>query len=573
MTTASATWLLARTHGRMLRHKLRHGMRENKLLSLTVGTFLGLYSLAAYLLVGRGLEFMVKLPLIGPLLTERLVFLLFFFFLVMLVISNATITGMSLFRRKDMEWQIALPLPPRSLVLWKTLEGMLLASWGLLMLSTPILLALAQTYKADLRFMLAVLPALLALVTIAANVSTWLLIALVRWARRWMWKPVAAGAVLLLIQTLPVWNAGVETLNTGDMGASLNQILRHTEICMHPLLPSSWVAETIQAAGRGTFERAVFLNLVLLANAAMCILITSKIASAFYYPAWNRIMSAAPGGSRKPRSAEPQVAPERKGRWRRRILALDRASYALLLKEVRTFLREPVQWGQTAIIFSLLLLYSMNLRKLGYDLQSPFWITVVSHLNLLVCCLALSTLTTRFIYPQFSLEGQRLWILGLSPLPLHRVLALKLRLSASVLALIMVTLVVVSGVSLALPWQRILFFSASILMLSYGLTSLALSLGALVPNFKEANPARIVSGFGGTVCLIASFVYIVCGMVLLLIPSWQNLSQTAVVMAVSNGRMELMALGGLAVLTVVFGGIPYFFAKRQTKNLEYLRHL
>lgn len=55
---------------------------------------------------------------------------------------------------------------------------MLLASWGLLLLTTPILLALAQTYKADAKFMLVVLPAVLALVTIAANVSTWLLIAL-----------------------------------------------------------------------------------------------------------------------------------------------------------------------------------------------------------------------------------------------------------------------------------------------------------------------------------------------------------------------------------------------------------
>lgn len=572
MTTASATWLLAKSHGRMLRHKLRFGLRENRLLSATVVGFLGLYSLAAYLLVSRGLEFMMKLPLIGALLTERLVFLLFFFFFVMLIISNATITGMSLFRRKDMEWQIALPLPQRSLVLWKTLEGMLLASWGLLLLSMPILLALAQTYKADGRFLFAVLPALLALVTIAANVSTWLIIALVRWARRWMWKPVALMAVLLMIQTLPVWHSSVEVMNSGDMSASLNQILRHTEICMHPLLPSSWVAEAIQSAGRGISERTLFFNLVLLANALLSILITTRIAGSNYYPAWNRIMSAAPGAGRKIKAPTARTQPARTY-WLRRILALDRASYALLVKEVRTFLREPVQWGQTTIIFSLLLIYSMNLRKLGYDLQSPFWITVVSHLNLLVCCLALSTLTTRFIYPQFSLEGQRLWILGLSPLPLHRVLALKLRLSASVLSLIMVTLVMVSGTSLGLPWQRILFFSASILMMSYGLTSLALSLGALVPNFREANPARIVSGFGGTVCLIASFVYIVGGMVLLLIPSWQNLRQDAVVMVGAGGKVELLVLAGLAVLTVVFGGIPYFFAKRQTKNLEYLRHL
>lgn len=572
MTVAAATAILARAHWRMLVHKMRFGLRENRLLSLTVGGFLVFYGVASYLLVARGLEFVSKVPLIGPLLTERLVFLLFFFFFVMLVISNATITGMGLFRRKDMEWQIALPLPPRSLVLWKTLEGMLLASWGLLVLSAPILLALSRTYKADASFIVVVLPALVSLVTIAANVSTWLLIVLVRWARRWMWKPLVVLVVAMLVKTLPGWSEGLETLQTGDLTSSLNQILRHTEICMHPLLPSSWVAETIQAAARGISDRTLFFNLVLGAHALMSIVVTARVASASFGPAWNRIMTAAPGASRGKQPAF-RARQSRVTGILRHLLALDRASYAVLVKEVRTFLREPVQWGQTAIIFGLLLMYSMNLRKLGYDLQSPFWITVVSHLNLLVCCLALSTLTTRFIYPQFSLEGQRLWILGLSPLPLHRVLALKLRLSAGVLALIMLVLVVVSGASLALPWQRIVFFGASILMLSYGLTSLALSLGALVPNFRESNPARIVSGFGGTVCLIASFIYIVCGMALSLIPSWQNLRQDATTLVSYDPRVELATLAGIAVLTVVFGGLPYFFAKKQTKNLEYLRHL
>ncbi|MCB1278828.1 hypothetical protein [Prosthecobacter sp.] len=573
MTVASATSLLAKAHWLMLLHKLRFGLRENRLLCLTLGGFLVFYGVAAYWLVASGLEFVAKLPLIGTLLTERLVFLLFFFFFVMLIISNATITGMGLFRRKDMEWQIALPLPPRSLVLWKTLEGMLLASWGLLVLSTPILLALARTYKAHAGFMLAVLPALMALVMIAANASTWLLIALVRWSRRWMWKPLLAIVVWLLIQTMPVWHTSLDTLNSGDLSASLNQILKHTEICMHPLLPSSWVAETIQAAGRGIHERTLFFNLVLLANALISIVITARIAGGQFSPAWNRVMSAAPRTGSKAVDPMFRTQPGRCTEWLRRMLGLDRASFALLVKESRTFVREPVQWGQTAIIFSLLLIYSMNLRKLGYDLQSPFWITVVSHLNLLVCCLALSTLTTRFIYPQFSLEGQRLWILGLSPMPLHRVLALKLRLSASVLAIVMVTLVIVSGVSLGLSWKRIVFFGASILMLSYGLTSLALSLGALVPNFRESNPARIVSGFGGTICLIASFIYIVAGMLVALIPSWQNLKQEAVTLMSYDGRMELAALVGVAVLTLVFGGLPYFFAKKRTKNLEYLRYL
>lgn len=574
MTAATAVALLGRAHWRMLRHKMRTGLRENRLLSATVALFLVIYSVAAYLLVARGLEFIVKLPLVGPLLTERLVFLLFFFFLVMLVISNTTITGMGLFRRREMEWQVALPLQPRSLVLWKTLEGMLLASWGLLLLSAPILLALARMlYEGRTGFLPMVVPALVSLVMIAANASTWLLIALVRWARRWMWKPLALLLAFMLARTLPLWQSGLETWNSGDLTASLNQLLRHTEICMHPLLPSAWVAETIQAAGRGLGERALFFNLVLLANAAMSVVITTRVASVHFMPAWNRLMSADPGAGSGEEMPAFSKQPGKLASQLRKWLALDRASFALLVKDARTFVREPVQWGQTAIIFSLLLMYSMNLRKLGYDLQSPFWITVVSHLNLLVCCLALSTLTTRFIYPQFSLEGRRMWLLGLSPLPLHRVLALKLRLSASVLALLMVMLVVVSGLSLGLSVRRVMFFSAAILLLSYGLTSLALSLGALVPNFRESNPAKIVSGFGGTVCLIASFVYIVGGTAFTLIPSWGNLKQEATLMQTPDWRWELASLAALAVLTVVFGGVPYFFAKKRTKNLEYLRDL
>ena len=39
-------------------------------------------------------------------------------------------------------------------------------------------------------------------------------------------------------------------------------------------------------------------------------------------------------------------------------------------------------------------------------------------------------------------------------------------------------------------------------MMSAALSGLAVGLGALFPNFKEDNPSKIVSGFGGTLCLV-----------------------------------------------------------------------
>lgn len=572
MTVAATTALLARAHGRMLVNKAAHGLRDNRLLVATVGGFLVFYAVAAYKLVVNGLDYVMEIPLLGPLLAERLVYLLFFFFLVMLVLSNATITGMGLFRRKDMEWQVALPLPPRSLVIWKTLEGLLLASWGLVVLSAPILLALGRIYDAGAGFFLVTAPALICLVTIAANFSTWMLLFLVRFARRWWWKPAALGAVVLLGLALrQFFSFDFNAVRTGDVATGVTEILQHTEICMHPLLPSSWVAEAIYATGRGNGERALFYHLVLLSYALVSLVVTARLAGTMFLPAWNRIMHAAPGRRRAAVSMETRPRPLLE--LLRRALALDRASFAILGKEVRVFLREPVQWGQCTVIFGLLLIYSANLRSMGYDLQNPFWTTVISHLNLLVCCLALSTLTTRFIYPQFSLEGQRMWILGLSPVPLHRVLALKLRLSAGVLALLMTLLVCLSSLSLGMPVQRMLFFSLAMMMMSYGLTALSLSLGALLPNFREANPARIVSGFGGTVCLIGSFMYILLGMTVLLIPSWRSLKPLATAAPAVDWRLELLSLGLLFGLTLLAGGLPYFFAKRRTKNLDYLRDL
>lgn len=578
MTSFTATTLLADVHWQMLRHRVREMLMRNRLLVTTIAGFLGLYCVAAYVLVSRGLEFISKTPLFGPLLTERLVYVLFFFFFVMLVISNATITGMGLFRRKDMEWQVALPLPNRSLVMWKTLEGMALASWGLLVLSAPILLALGKLFHSGAMFYLMGLPALLCLVTISANLSTWLLLLLVRFARRWWWWPViAAAAVMLGMALYRFWISTPDSLKGSDLVANLHEVLKHTEICMHPMLPSSWVAETIFAAGRGLPGQSAFFVMVLFANALFALVITARMGASMFYPAWNRVMTAVPMMQARAGERAWYRQPQQPGigLWRR-LLRLDRASHAVLVKDVRTFLREPTQWGQCLLIFGLLLMYTSNLRRLGYDLQNPFWTLVISHLNLLVCCLALSTLTTRFVFPQFSMEGQRLWILGLSPLPLVKVLNLKLRLIASVLALLTTLLVIMSSLSLELPLMRAVFFCAAVIMLSYGLTALALALGALLPNFREPNPARLISGFGGTLCLIGSFLYILGSSAALALPdvvAWRAALQKSPLTSQELLVGELSALGFVGFLTLVFGGVPWWLAKKRTKNLDYLRDL
>src|SRR5207244_2339385 len=104
---------------------------------------------------------------------------------------------------------------------------------------------------------------------------------------------------------------------------------------------------------------------------------------------------------------------------------LPRDIAALIVKDTRMFWRDTTQWGQSIVLFGLLGVYIVNLRHFSQQLTNSFWVNLVAFLNLGACSLNLATITTRFVYPQFSLEGKRLWIIGMAPLGLVRVVKAK----------------------------------------------------------------------------------------------------------------------------------------------------
>ena len=98
------------------------------------------------------------------------------------------------------------------------------------------------------------------------------------------------------------------------------------------------------------------------------------------------------------------------------------------------FWRDTTQWGQSVMLFGLLGVYIINLRNFTHQLNSEFWINLIAFLNLVACALNLASVTTRFVFPQFSLEGRRLWIVGLAPMGMARVVKTKFWL-ASIMSL------------------------------------------------------------------------------------------------------------------------------------------
>jgi len=167
-----------------------------------------------------------------------------------------------------------------------------------------------------------------------------------------------------------------------------------------------------------------------------------------------------------------------------------------------------MQWSQFTIFFGLLAVYFMNLRSFGYENMLPFWKNIISFLNLTATSLTLASLSVRFVFPQISLEGRRFWILGLAPISKKGLILQKLFLNTAAALAVCMPLIITSNYMLKVSTAMMCISVAVVGLMCVSLTSICIGLGTMFANLKEDNPAKIVSGFGGTLSLVISLLFI-----------------------------------------------------------------
>jgi ABC-2 type transport system permease protein len=544
--------------------RLRCIRRESPLLLFILAAFIFGYLALGYWLFHTGLSYLHSFPLVGTLLSQRILFLIFGFFFVMLMFSNLIIGYSTLFRNRETQWLLSLPIRHRDIYQWKFVEALVISSWALIFLSAPMMAAYGRVHDVPPGFYLQIALIYVPFIIIPALFGSWLILLLVRiLARRWVKRALLFAAAAIVLSLL----IGIKPTSDSDAVRehdilSFDQLLRHTRLSVNSYLPSAWVAKSILSWSEGLSRQGTFFFLILLSNALLGLLIGFDGMGRLFYGSWTVALS-----SRAERFQRRAAARQRGGTRRSAMEAMadlfrpfSRPVAALVLKDVRIFWRDPTQWIQFMIFFGLLCIYVINLRNVDFNFESRFWETMISYLNLGASALTLSTLTTRFVFPQFSLEGRRLWILGLAPVGLRRVLLQKFWLSCLTALVITVTLNVISSVLLRLAWSKLLFFAASIALMAAALSGLAVGLGALFPNFKEDNPSKIVSGFGGTLCLVMSFLYISVFVTLIAVTDLRGINLSLVWSSIAVSLAVVLSLGVLFV--------PMLLAMHRIKTLE-----
>ena len=460
--------------------------------------------------------------------TVRFVFHLFFASLnVMLVFSSGIILYSGLYNAPDTTFMLTMPIRPERIVLFKFQEAVFYSSWGFFLLASPIMIAYGIVAGAPWFYYLLLVPLIIAFVYIPCSIGAIGCLLIIHKLPKLRRIIVAVSLLALIFAVAPmVWR----TVNSPQSKLFGNEWFQDTlyrfRFTQQEWLPSTWLtsglleaarqgstAATDNAADLPILQSVLYLAL-LVSNALFFHVLTVWAAKRWFRASYANFACR----HTRNRVARRSLAD---GLMSLMLSGFPRPLQLLLMKDWQLLRRDPVQWSQFLIFFGLLGLYFLNVDRFNNphsDIGYMTWINMVSFLNLAVVGLILSTFTTRFIYPMISLEGHCFWILGLLPIERDTILWSKFWFASIGSWIPCSVLVLLSDVMLDVPMLVIGVHQLTCVLLCLGLASIAVGFGAMMPNFRERSPSKIAAGFGGTLSLVLSALYIMVVVVLTALP-------------------------------------------------------
>jgi len=555
--------LFWRLRFRVLAARARQAMQVSRLRMTVLVVLSAVFWGGLYVLFAEGFGFLTGSISHGPTqvdIVQKIFNVFFVSLLAMLTVSAAIILYSGLYRSEEVAFLLTTPASTRRIVIHKFQEAVLFSCWGFLLLGSPMLVAYGVQVGAPWYYYVMMLPFMISFVFIPAGIGAILCLLVVYCLPAIRVYALAVAGTVLLAAAIVV---GATLLGGADHDLMtplwFKEVLARLQFTEQRLLPSWWLSSgLLEAAHNGGSigevipwrESAMFLA-VLISNALLLSMIVFATGDRVFRTSYSRLQGLLP--------------PRRLGRPATidriimgMIWPLPMPVRLLIVKDVRLFRRDPVQWSQFLIFFGLLALYFINVRSFQYGDRLRGWMTMIGFLNVGVAGLILSTFTTRFIFPLISLEGRRFWILGSLPVKRDTILWSKFLFACGGSVVPCATLILLSDIMLGIM-QYSPFVAAihqlTCWVLCIGLSAIAVGLGARLPNLRELSPSKIAAGFGGTLNLVLSAVFIVSVVLATAVPCYYLLDARENGAATAESASALMRWFGPGTTGMVGLGI------------------
>ncbi len=422
--------------------------------------------------------------------------------LVMLLFTSFGAILSSLYLSGDMDLLLVAPVPMRAVFVVKIFSALTIPYLVLVVLVGPVLAGYGQGMAYGPAFFVTSVLVLLIYPLLPAGISALLVMAVVRVvpARRAREIVGILGGLLgglwyvlsqFSLQLAPQF-ATVQTINT----------LRRVDL---PLLPSSWAAHALIAAGENDWLAllgygSLFAGVSLVVFAG-CV----QVAERLYYAGWSNMADQNTQARRQP--AAPLLAPGRNLAGR----VLSAPSAAILTKDLRIFPRDLNNVQQLIFPLAISGIWIFQLLNGGNtssgpggDLDRAFGRLGPAIISLFVCV----SLSSALAGPGISREGRALWMLQVAPISAWQVLLGKLALAYLPFLVVGVGFTALFGFLRGSSLIDQLAALALVLCIGMGASSITLGFGAAYPRLDWTNPYQQVSFRTGCIAPILYLTYI-----------------------------------------------------------------
>jgi ABC-2 type transport system permease protein len=496
-----APWLFSRLHWRVFRNSWRT-LFGRSILRPLIALFVVAIIWAFVYTVGFGGFYLLREHRV-PLVADAIGIVLDLVFLalgVLLIFSGGLILYGGLFTSKESAFLLAGPAPDDRVFAYHFGGATGYSSWAFLLLGGPFMLAYGVVAEAPWYYY-ALLPLFfVGFLLLPASAGALICLLVVNFVPRRR-KQVLILCIVGLVAAVAAWAAQFVLAGPPENQEAVHKLLARFWFAHGPLAPPHWAAEGLQAAVRHKPDLALWDLALVWSNGLFAYLIAAFAARRLFRSGFNRL---ATGGDLRRRYG---------GGWMDAALTaclpfVAAPTRLLIVKDFRTFRRDPQQWAQILIVAGFLGLYVTNFRRLWVvEITWPYQ-NALSLLNLLIVALLVCIYNSRFVFPLLSLEGRKFWVLGLLPLDRGQLLWGKFAFALTGSLIVAEPLILLSDWVIGMPWTIAVLHAAAVAVLAAGLSGLAVGLGALLPNFRETDPSKIAAGFGGTINLLASLLFV-----------------------------------------------------------------
>jgi ABC-2 type transport system permease protein len=510
-----------------------------------------------YLFLG-GFKFLENLGGVGLLVLRRLFSLFFLGMGVMLFVSSVVTSYATIFRSEEVSFLVVRPIRMSQIAVYKFLESTGFSSWAFFFVIIPFVGAYAWHEGLSVFFGLWTFLFSIPFLLLCSGLGAIAVMVFVRWFPRGHVRRLVQLSVVVAV-CLIVLKATREAYSVSNEASfNLSRLVPGLSLASNALLPSWWISEGILSFSRGEWFRGGMFFGVTVSTALLLLMIIEWLGGMIFYAGWQRVVAE---------SGEARRMPVLLPRMERCFLFVPSDIRAMAMKDIRSFLRDPMQWSQALIFFGLLGLYFANLRTFRYHVYPASWRNTIAFLNVFSVSAVMCSLGSRFIYPQLSLEGQGFWVLGLAPTTATRILMTKFVMAVGGMLMVSVGLTLLSAGMLNASVTTRIVAVVLACSISFAVCGLSVGLGAIFLDLNKRNPAAIVSGFGGTLNLVLGLAFLIAAIFPFGVVFHLHLAHRTDLVYLHRGLF--VSFMWLCVLTVVATFVPLWIGRNSLERREF----